>query len=213
MSEPRRRRQQIEIAQKETNQGQSSEQSAVILDANIQEVSVNYPNLMRCPDCWNVVSVNAYTCPHCGRPFQFFAEKQSSGVADTPNSSMQKKKKRKKKKLSPIWYLVLICLIAVIGFFGIREFQKHQLKSMLMSARWWNIENGEYLYLEFTDHQIEYSMSIGYTNIYPIHTYNYQVTSGDTIKVGNTEVRITDYDSFISFSPSFVANGISGWFR
>lgn len=29
-----------------------------------------YTNLMNCPDCTQTVSVNALTCPHCGRPLR-----------------------------------------------------------------------------------------------------------------------------------------------
>ena len=39
----------------------------VIISKSAGKSQMNNPNLTPCPDCHKFVSINATTCPHCGR--------------------------------------------------------------------------------------------------------------------------------------------------
>jgi len=160
---------------------------------------VTNENTMLCPDCGQIISKRAVSCPHCGCPIQKM--QKSENESSLTNHAQEEPEKKKHG-----WKTILVIMIVVLAVVIIPQIQKRHLENVLESAKWYSFDgNGNELYLEFENGKIEYSGDFGtHLSNQRIATINYEIVGSNTIKVRGEDINVSVNEGYVVFTPSFI---------
>lgn len=194
---------------------------------------------MFCSQCGKEMDNTNAFCPNCGHPVANAnptpAEPQQAPNAYTENAPQEatvqysyipqpvESQKKSKKGLilaivipcAAVFTIIVILFASLIGNFG----GKAELHEKLLRD-WSRVESNDGTYytliLDFDEDEIEYNFDSTYVDR-TIATYDYEVISGDTIRVegfGEVKVKFNDDETMMTFTPSITDTEPSqNWFN
>lgn len=130
----------------------------------------------------------------------------------------------KKIVIIAIAFVVALC-VGFLVIVLIQNAQKEALKDNLTREKWFWINDGTTIYLEFDENRVEYSGDFGILGNYVLLDIEYEVVSPDTIRLYeyydngddmdvNVVYRNIDNTESLKFTPSFInSDKTSLWTR